>query len=187
MSRTFSVRLGDCRREKGITQKAAAEELGITPALLSHYEKGIRECKIDMVARFAEYYGVTTDWLLGFSESKHGAGEVFNMDFMGGDDEISEKTVIRSVIGLSQLADSKDLGDSDFFCDFFSLCIKKYIDTLRGNDSGRAKFSTQVLDGMSASGAKPGKANAEKPVCIETAIGNADNVIDNALVGMMGR
>ncbi|MCI8497183.1 MAG: helix-turn-helix transcriptional regulator, partial [Clostridiales bacterium] len=31
------------RKERGISQKAAAQELGISQALLSHYEKGIRE------------------------------------------------------------------------------------------------------------------------------------------------
>ena len=32
------------RTERGITQKQAAEDLHISQALLSHYEKGIREC-----------------------------------------------------------------------------------------------------------------------------------------------
>ena len=30
------------RKERGITQKQAAEDLGVSQALLSHYEKGIR-------------------------------------------------------------------------------------------------------------------------------------------------
>ena len=34
------------RKEKGITQKQAAEQLGVSQALLSHYEKGIRECGV---------------------------------------------------------------------------------------------------------------------------------------------
>ena len=35
------------RKERGITQKQAAEDLGVSQALLSHYEKGIRECGLD--------------------------------------------------------------------------------------------------------------------------------------------
>ena len=31
------------RKEKGVTQKQAAEDLGVSQALLSHYEKGIRD------------------------------------------------------------------------------------------------------------------------------------------------
>ena len=34
------------RKEKGISQKTAAGDLGISQALLSHYEKGIRECDL---------------------------------------------------------------------------------------------------------------------------------------------
>ena len=32
------------RKERQISQKQAAADLGISQALLSHYEKGIREC-----------------------------------------------------------------------------------------------------------------------------------------------
>ena len=43
----------------------AAEALDISQALLSHYEKGIRECGLDFLVKTAEYYDVTTDYLLG--------------------------------------------------------------------------------------------------------------------------
>ena len=36
------------RTERGITQKQAAEDLHISQALLSHYEKGIRECGLGL-------------------------------------------------------------------------------------------------------------------------------------------
>lgn len=61
------------RKERGITQKQAAEELGISQALLSHYEKGIRECGLDFVVRVADYYGVSCDYLLGRSADRNGA------------------------------------------------------------------------------------------------------------------
>ena len=53
------------RKERGISQKQAAADLGISQALLSHYEKGVRECGLDFLARAAEYYEVSTDYLLG--------------------------------------------------------------------------------------------------------------------------
>ena len=43
------------RKERGISQKQAAAELGISQALLSHYEKGIRECGLDFVVRTADF------------------------------------------------------------------------------------------------------------------------------------
>ena len=61
------------RKEKGISQKTAAGDLGISQALLSHYEKGIRECGLDFVVRAADYYGVSCDYLLGRTADKTGA------------------------------------------------------------------------------------------------------------------
>ena len=61
------------RKERGIRQKQAAAELGISQALLSHYEKGIRECGLDFVVRTADFYGVSCDYLLGRSPERTGA------------------------------------------------------------------------------------------------------------------
>jgi transcriptional regulator with XRE-family HTH domain len=63
----FSKNLRKLREDKKISQKAAAASLGVSQALLSHYEKGIRECGLDFLARAAKYYGVTADFMLGIS------------------------------------------------------------------------------------------------------------------------
>ena len=68
----FASILSQLRKERGISQKKAATDLGISQALLSHYEKGIRECGLDFVIKCSEYYGVTTDYLLGVSDSRTG-------------------------------------------------------------------------------------------------------------------
>jgi len=61
------------RKERGVSQKEAAKNLEISQALLSHYEKGIRECGLDFVVRAADYYGVSCDYLLGRTPDKTGA------------------------------------------------------------------------------------------------------------------
>ena len=43
MNADFSRVLGLLRQEKGISQRKAAADLGISQALLSHYENGIRD------------------------------------------------------------------------------------------------------------------------------------------------
>ena len=53
------------RKERGLSQKQVATDLGISQALLSHYEKGIRECGLDFLIKTAEYYEVSCDYLLG--------------------------------------------------------------------------------------------------------------------------
>ena len=60
------------RKEKGISQKQAAAEFGISQALLSHYEKGIRECGLDFLVKCARFYGVSCDYLLGVSPGRNG-------------------------------------------------------------------------------------------------------------------
>lgn len=60
------------RRERGISQKQAATDLGISQALLSHYERGIRECGLDFVVRASKYYSVSCDYLLGCSPERNG-------------------------------------------------------------------------------------------------------------------
>lgn len=65
MVKVFARRLTELRRKKGITQKQAAKRLGISQALLSHYENGVRECGLDFLDKAASFYGVTCDYLLG--------------------------------------------------------------------------------------------------------------------------
>ena len=61
------------RKERGLSQKSAAEQLGVSQALLSHYEKGIRECGLEFVVKVADFYNVSTDYLLGRSPHRSGA------------------------------------------------------------------------------------------------------------------
>lgn len=65
MSKSFGNTISYLRKEKGLSQKQASEDLGISQALLSHYEKGIRECSLDFVVKIADYYNVSCDYLLG--------------------------------------------------------------------------------------------------------------------------
>ena len=61
MNTAFPRILTLLRKERGISQKKAATDLGVSQALLSHYEKGIRECGLDFVVRSADYYHVSCD------------------------------------------------------------------------------------------------------------------------------
>ncbi|MDR0671589.1 MAG: helix-turn-helix domain-containing protein [Oscillospiraceae bacterium] len=74
MSEYFPRVLTLLRREKGVSQRLAASQLGISQALLSHYEKGAREPGLAFVSRACDYYGVSADFLLGRSMLRDGAG-----------------------------------------------------------------------------------------------------------------
>ena len=72
MNAAFPRMMTLLRKERGISQKKAATDLHISQALLSHYEKGIRECGLDFVVAAADYYGVSCDYLLGRTADKSG-------------------------------------------------------------------------------------------------------------------
>ena len=65
MNQDFARIMTLLRKEKKLSQKQVAQDLGVSQALLSHYEKGIRECGLDFVIKAAEYYSVSCDYLLG--------------------------------------------------------------------------------------------------------------------------
>ncbi len=69
---SFSRVITLLRKEKGITQKQAASDLGISQALLSHYEKGLRECGLDFLLKLCDYYNVSSDYILGRSPDRNG-------------------------------------------------------------------------------------------------------------------
>ena len=69
MARGFSETMSALRREKGLSQRAAASALGISQALLSHYENGAREPGLAFVCRACDYYGVSADFLLGRTDA----------------------------------------------------------------------------------------------------------------------
>lgn len=65
MNPEFPQIITNQRKQRKISQKQAAADLGISQALLSHYEKGIRECGLDFLVKIADYYNVSCDYLLG--------------------------------------------------------------------------------------------------------------------------
>ena len=51
MERNFHETLAALRRVRGLSQRQVAAELGISQALLSHYENGAREPGLSFVCR----------------------------------------------------------------------------------------------------------------------------------------
>lgn len=66
----FHENLSDLRRRSGKRQRQVAADLGISQALLSHYENGTREPGLGFLNKACDYYGVTADYLLGRSENR---------------------------------------------------------------------------------------------------------------------
>lgn len=55
---------------KGVTQKAMAEYLGITEQAYQKYEYAMREPNHETTVKLADYFDVSTDYLLGRTDDK---------------------------------------------------------------------------------------------------------------------
>ena len=100
------------RKEKGISQKSASSDLGISQALLSHYEKGIRECGLEFLVRCADYYNVSCDYLLGRSPDRLGATltveDIPEADAAGRENRMMSRSVL-PVLNKKLLANSQGI------------------------------------------------------------------------------
>ena len=72
MNADFSRTLALLRQEKEISQRKAAADLGISQALLSHYENGVREPGLAFVKKACDYYHDSADYLLGRTLDRDG-------------------------------------------------------------------------------------------------------------------
>jgi len=61
----FSLRISELRKKKGVTQSEIAEILNVTNKAYSAYERQRNQMNHEMLCRLADYYGVSTDYLLG--------------------------------------------------------------------------------------------------------------------------
>lgn len=63
----FHKRLRNLIEENDITQKKLAADLNIAASTVSSYVQGVREPDFSILLRLADYFHVSTDYLLGYS------------------------------------------------------------------------------------------------------------------------
>ena len=68
---TLGQRIARLRKEKGLSQGELAKQMGLTPGLVSDYERNRLRPHPEMTARFALALEVSTDELLGIKLSKN--------------------------------------------------------------------------------------------------------------------
>ncbi len=184
----------ELRKDKGVSQKDAALELNVSQALLSHYEKGIRECGLDFLCKAADYYGVTTDYLLGRSQSKFGYNETFNIAGDIEEDKIlSTVTTYRAMSKVREDMKNKNFEYGDRLLYSYVLSIYRII--IYGIRSGQlprnwigkkvpindAIFIRAVenvcMDLVCSKDFKENESTAEVPLCVATIIESAEKYI----------
>lgn len=76
----FSNRLISLRKERGLTQEDMAKIIQKKRSTVSGYETEGKEPDLETVCFLAHYFGVSTDYLLGYSEERNHVEQVFYND-----------------------------------------------------------------------------------------------------------
>ena len=69
----FPIRIKKARIEAGYTQTQVHDITGVSQSNLTKYENGKLEPNLETLGILAQFYDVSTDWLLGVSPSKKSA------------------------------------------------------------------------------------------------------------------
>lgn len=65
MDTIFGKRLKELREERGVSQPALAKELGVSRAIVSFWENGLREPTLSNLVALADYFDESIDYLAG--------------------------------------------------------------------------------------------------------------------------
>ncbi|MFU2204962.1 helix-turn-helix domain-containing protein [Streptococcus pluranimalium] len=87
----FRERLKKLRLEAGLTQKEIAEKFGIKQPTYAQWESGRTKPKSETLEKFASFFNVSTDYLLGNTDQKN----AFDID------EEALETSLRKSIGYN--------------------------------------------------------------------------------------
>lgn len=66
----FGENFKKLRKTRNLTQKEMGAKIGLSKAVVSKYENGMGYPTYDVLIRIAQYFGVTTDYLLGVASGK---------------------------------------------------------------------------------------------------------------------
>lgn len=89
---TLGEKLAEIRQDKGLTQREVADFLCCASTTVSGYEQNTRESSIDILMKYAQVFHVTTDYLLGLTESP------LSLSFL--DSEFCDGISIRTMVDL---------------------------------------------------------------------------------------
>ena len=67
---SFAERLKKARADTGFTQAEVAKATGISQPIIAYLETGKREPSLENLGILADFYGVSTDWLLSIAPKK---------------------------------------------------------------------------------------------------------------------
>lgn len=130
---TFHIQLRMERAKKGLTQERIAEKLNIKRSTYAKYETGENQPDYDMLKKMADFFGVSSDYLLGINTNDVTDQKEFNP--LGEINDYIKEIGIDS-IGFFDIEDWKNLNEEDI------ADIKKHFDWI----AHKAKTRRKKLD-----------------------------------------
>jgi transcriptional regulator with XRE-family HTH domain len=96
----LSLRIAEMRNIKGLKQADISKYLNITQQTYSSYETGRREMNYETLCLLADFFEVSTDYLLGRREEMPSYLNSDERDLIGGYRELDErgKGVVKAVV-----------------------------------------------------------------------------------------
>lgn len=192
MSTSISQRLIRLRKEKNLSQKDAAEALGVSQALLSHYEKGIRECRLDFLCKASVFYDVSSDYLLGLSETRISPDSGFDLTDLPQDSEIKTNTVLRAAAAIYERVGKVGNAHGDkcrsiYILTVYTLYLRAVaLGIMPANDAASLEMGAflssgtidSILSTITVKEPQKPKKNDRLPLCVDTVSKEAVNIIE---------
>lgn len=75
---TFGERLRNLRLEKGMTQEELASSFNLHKTRISQYELNKRQADDDMKKKLADFFNVSLDYIMGYTDIKESANDILN-------------------------------------------------------------------------------------------------------------
>ena len=198
---TFSDRLTTQRKRKGVSQKQAAADLGISQALLSHYENGIREPGLSFLVKAADYYNVSCDYLLGHAANVLQLNQAVDFEDLPEDAQLSRETFLRAELAImNSIVEDEEMMDTlnkasalAGYMGLFAAVTKGLLPRswLGGNSDNKAqfKFLLYTLAGdvhdLTSAPEEEELIGTEAPLCVQTLCMYVNDLINTRVARLM--
>lgn len=111
---SFGEKLFQLRTERGILQKELAEYLSVSVGTISNYENSVHSPDLETLCKFAEYFQVSTDFLL---ELTGNAGSMENLNL-----RLSQEHTLGSALNVMQELSASGRGGMLKYMHMMKMC-----------------------------------------------------------------
>jgi len=111
---SFSDRVRQLRKEKGLTQVELAKGINVSDSTIKRYETSVAEPTMTAIMTLADYFDVSTDYLLGYSNAR----ELTLAERLNLSDKAVKNLITKVIHGLSDVASDSTV---------YSKCVDMFI------------------------------------------------------------